>query len=56
MKDAQSAGVEPDAWKIEDLERREDCEELVPARHGLPAKRERTFSWPGHPSLDVPEE
>jgi myo-inositol catabolism protein IolC len=31
----QDAGVEPDVWKIEGLERREDCEKIVAAaRHG----------------------
>jgi myo-inositol catabolism protein IolC len=27
----QDAGVEPDVWKIEGLERREDCEKIVAA-------------------------
>jgi myo-inositol catabolism protein IolC len=27
----QDAGVEPDVWKIEGLDRREDCEEIVQA-------------------------
>jgi len=27
----QDAGVEPDVWKIEDLERRADCENVVAA-------------------------
>ena len=32
----QEAGVEPDVWKVEGLERREDCEQVVAAarRHG----------------------
>ena len=31
----QDAGVEPDVWKIEGLDRREDCERVVePARRG----------------------
>ena len=29
--DLQDAGVEPDVWKIEGLERREDCEKIVAA-------------------------
>jgi myo-inositol catabolism protein IolC len=29
----QDAGVEPDVWKIEGLDRREDCEEIVSAAH-----------------------
>jgi 5-dehydro-2-deoxygluconokinase len=29
MKELQQAGVEPDVWKIEGLDRREDCEEIV---------------------------
>ena len=33
IKDLQDAGVEPDVWKIEGLDRREDCEEIVSAAH-----------------------
>jgi myo-inositol catabolism protein IolC len=29
IKELQSAGVEPDVWKIEGLDRREDCEKIV---------------------------
>jgi len=29
----QDAGVEPDVWKIEGLDRREDCEKIVAAAH-----------------------
>ncbi len=29
IEDLQSAGVEPDVWKIEGLDRREDCEKIV---------------------------
>jgi ribulose-phosphate 3-epimerase len=29
MQDLQDAGVEPDVWKIEGLDRREDCEKIV---------------------------
>ena len=31
IKELQDAGVEPDVWKIEGLERREDCENVVAA-------------------------
>jgi 5-dehydro-2-deoxygluconokinase len=31
IKDLQNAGVEPDVWKIEGLDRREDCEKMVAA-------------------------
>lgn len=35
IEDSQSAGVEPDIWKIEGLDRREDCERVsVKARSG----------------------
>ena len=35
IEDMQRAGVEPDLWKIEGLDRREDCERIVvAARHG----------------------
>jgi 5-dehydro-2-deoxygluconokinase len=36
IEQLQDAGVEPDLWKIEGLDRREDCEEVVSAarRHG----------------------
>src|SRR6266487_5087396 len=33
IKLLQDAGVEPDVWKIEGLDRREDCEEIVSAAH-----------------------
>jgi len=33
IKELQDAGVEPDVWKIEGLDRREDCEEIVSAEH-----------------------
>jgi myo-inositol catabolism protein IolC len=29
IKELQNAGVEPDVWKIEGLDRREDCEQMV---------------------------
>ena len=29
----QDAGVEPDVWKVEGLDRREDCEKIVVAAH-----------------------
>lgn len=36
IRQLQSAGVEPDVWKIEGLDRREDCEEIVKvARAGV---------------------
>jgi 5-dehydro-2-deoxygluconokinase len=31
IRELQDAGVEPDVWKIEGLERREDCERIVDA-------------------------
>ena len=31
IRELQDAGVEPDLWKIEGLDRREDCEEIVTA-------------------------
>jgi len=31
IKQLQDAGVEPDVWKIEGLDRRADCEEIVSA-------------------------
>ena len=35
IEELQDAGVEPDVWKVEGLDRREDCEELVAtARRG----------------------
>jgi 5-dehydro-2-deoxygluconokinase len=33
IKAMQDAGVEPDVWKIEGLDRREDCEAIVSAAH-----------------------
>ena len=33
IKELQDAGVEPDVWKIEGLDRRDDCEEIVSAAH-----------------------
>jgi 5-dehydro-2-deoxygluconokinase len=31
IQELQGAGVEPDVWKIEGLDRREDCEKMVAA-------------------------
>jgi 5-dehydro-2-deoxygluconokinase len=31
IEELQDAGVEPDVWKIEGLDRREDCEKVVAA-------------------------
>jgi myo-inositol catabolism protein IolC len=31
IQELQDAGVEPDVWKIEGLDRREDCERIVAA-------------------------
>jgi len=31
LRELQGAGVEPDVWKIEGLDRREDCERIVAA-------------------------
>ncbi len=33
IQELQHAGVEPDIWKVEGLERRNDCEAIVAARH-----------------------
>ena len=33
IRHLQDAGVEPDVWKIEGLDRREDCEKIVAAAH-----------------------
>jgi myo-inositol catabolism protein IolC/predicted NBD/HSP70 family sugar kinase len=33
IEQLQDAGVEPDVWKIEGLDRREDCERMVTAAH-----------------------
>jgi myo-inositol catabolism protein IolC len=33
IQELQNAGVEPDIWKIEGLDRREDCERIVVAAH-----------------------
>jgi|GEM_PF-419844 len=33
IEQLQDAGVEPDVWKIEGLDRREDCEHIVAAAH-----------------------
>ena len=33
IKELQNAGVEPDVWKIEGLDRREDCEKMVATAH-----------------------
>ncbi len=34
IRELQDAGVEPDVWKIEGLDRREDCEKIVAAARG----------------------
>jgi hypothetical protein len=66
MKDAQNAGDDLDGWNIDEwnidewnvekLERRENCAEPPPIPNGSPRKREPVLSWPGHPSLEMPEE
>ena len=33
IEQMQDAGVEPDVWKIEGLDRRKDCEKIVSAAH-----------------------
>src|SRR5262249_37525631 len=33
IEQLQNAGIEPDVWKIEGLDRREDCERIVAAAH-----------------------
>jgi len=33
IEELQDVGVEPDVWKIEGLDRREDCEAIVSAAH-----------------------
>ena len=33
IEQLQAAGVEPDVWKIEGLDRREDCEAMIRAAH-----------------------
>jgi myo-inositol catabolism protein IolC len=33
IHELQDAGVEPDVWKVEGLDRREDCEKIVAAAH-----------------------
>ena len=45
IKQLQDAGVEPDVWKIEGLDRREDCEELWPPRAGTAANEWAASSW-----------
>ncbi len=37
----QQAGVEPDVWKIEGLDRREDCEQIVAAGRRRDGGRDR---------------
>jgi 5-dehydro-2-deoxygluconokinase len=34
IQELQDAGVEPDVWKIEGLDRREDCEKIVAVARG----------------------
>jgi myo-inositol catabolism protein IolC len=34
IRELQGAGVEPDVWKVEGLDRREDCERIVAAARG----------------------
>ena len=33
IEELQDAGVEPDVWKVEGLDRREDCENIVAVAH-----------------------
>jgi myo-inositol catabolism protein IolC len=41
----QDAGVEPDVWKIEGLERREDCEKIVAAASAVVMTMWAASSW-----------
>jgi 5-dehydro-2-deoxygluconokinase len=46
IEELQDAQVEPDVWKIEGLDRREDCEKIVAAaRHG--GARQSQLHHPG---------
>ena len=57
IQELQDAGIEPDVWKIEGLDRREDCEKMVQIAHrdgrdnvgmivlGRGAERDRVVSW-----------
>jgi myo-inositol catabolism protein IolC len=57
IRDLQDAGIEPDIWKIEGLDRRKDCEQIVEAARrddrrdvgcivlGRGADEKRVVSW-----------
>ena len=45
IQQLQDAGVEADVWKIEGLDRREDCAEVAAAAHGAAATRSAASSW-----------
>ena len=47
IEQLQDAGVEPDVWKIEGLDRREDCEEIVGAARRQGRDRLAASSWGG---------
>ena len=45
IEELQAAGVEPDVWKIEGLDRREDCERVVAAARAQAGTESAASSW-----------
>ena len=45
IRELQDAGVEPDVWKIEGLDHREDCEKLSLLRNATAAIKSAASSW-----------
>ena len=55
IHELQDAGVEPDIWKIEGLDRREDCEKMVAAaRGGMAATRSAASFWAAARTTESP--
>ena len=45
VHELQDAGVEPDVWKVEGMDRREDCVKVVAARGGTAGIEWAASSW-----------
>ena len=50
IKELQNAGVEPDVWKIEGLDRRDDCAEIVKPPGATAATRWAASFWAAAPT------
>ena len=50
IRELQDAGVEPDVWKVEGLDRREDCERVVATRGATVGTTWAASCWAAGPT------